>query len=334
MSDTGNNKENIFPNQHTFIYDGKEISIPIPTYPKPHLQPLDEYVLKPMSEAKPQSLNEYGEFETAYSPRTINSRSNNWKRRQHALALGCTGMWKAFKLLNTKDSQYKKILSDNWSIEVEQLDDFIQGISFTFPDEEEPLYGLDLMRYSRLITSLQSRRNRLMRLNRENSDSYPSVPHWGDENHPEGVLYSRNDYEILAVTFRCEVESFMCLISMSEDSLEATQSRSPPRSILRKSPLRSIPLTNDNEYDQNQQSQQSLPGSSKGKEHEIDSRENSHSLSSLPNYTQSQNRSWISSAGSSQSKQQSKGSMFGFKEQEYGPLMRDAFSSPNYSQMA
>ena len=330
MSDTENNRENISPNQQTFTYDGKEVPIPIPTYPKPHLQPLGEYVLKPMSEAKPQSLNEYGEFETAYSPRTINSRSNNWKRRQHALALGCTGMWKAFKLLNTKDLQYKKILSDNWSIEVEQLDDFIQGISFTFPDEEEPLYGLDLMRYSRLITSLQSRRNRLMRLGRGNSDSYPSVPHWGDENHPEGVLYLRNDYEILAVTFRCEVESFMCLISMDENNLEATQSKSPPRSILRNSPLRPIPIAEDNEYDQNQQSQQSLPGSSKGKEREIDSRENSHSLSSLPNYTQSQNRSWISSAGSSQGKQQSKGSMFGFKEQEYGPLMRDAFSSPNY----
>src|SRR6201996_2702510 len=323
MSDIGNNKENIFPNQQTFIYDGKEVPIPIPTYPKPHLQQLGEYVLKPMSEAKPQSLNEYGEFETAYSPRTINSRSNNWKRRQHALALGCTGMWKVFKLLNTKDSQYKKILSNMWSMEIEQLDDFIQGISFTFPDEEEPLYGLDLMRYSRLITSLQSRRNRLMRLGRDNSDSYPSLPHWGDENHPEGVLYSRNDYEILAVTFRCEVESFMCLISMDEDNLETTQSRSPPRSILRKSPLRNIPLANDDDDDddQNQQSQQ--PRSSKGKEQEVDYQNHSQSLSALPHYTQSQNHSWNSPASSSEKQQHSKESMFRFKEQEYGPLMRD-----------
>src|ERR1700761_2579278 len=168
-----------------------------------------------------------------------------------------------------------------------------------------------------------------MCLGRDNSDSYPSIPHWGDENHPEGVLYSRNDYEILAVTFRCEVESFMCLISMDEDNLETTQSRSTPRSILRKSPLRNIPLANDDDDDdQNQQSQQ--PRSSKGKEQEVDYQNHSQSLSALPHYTQSQNHSWNSPASSSEKQQHSKESMFRFKEQEYGPLMRDAFSSPNY----
>ena len=329
MSDTGNDKENISPNQQTFTYDGNEVSVPIPTYPKPHLQPLGEYVLKTMSEAKPESSHEYGEFETAHSPRTIHSRSNNWKRRQHALALGCTGMWKAFKLLNTKDSQYKQFLSDTWAKELEQLDDFIQGISFTFPDEEEPLYGLDLMHYSRLITGLQSRRNRLMRLSKEDSDPPPSVPHWGDENHPEGVLYSRNDYEILAVTFRCEIESFMCLISMEEDNLDTANSKSPPRPILRKSPLRSVPLDEDDD-DPNQASQRPIAGSSKGKEREIDPRNNGSSSSPLPNYAQAQSRSWSSSAHSSQRQQRSKGSIFGFKQREFGPLMRDAFSSPNY----
>src|ERR1700761_5198203 len=54
MSDTENNRENISPNQQTFTYDWKEVPIPIPTYPKPHLQPLGEYVLKAMSEAKPE----------------------------------------------------------------------------------------------------------------------------------------------------------------------------------------------------------------------------------------------------------------------------------------
>ena len=246
---TGNNSDDDKENRvvtpsyvYAFNPDNKDSEIiPMPKYHAPHLSPLSSPVDRDPNKAYAALESEDEAIETAFSPRKIDGRTNNWRRRQHALALGNAALLRPKILLDLKYANYRKAFDADWNSELELLDELTKAVKFQFTEEDQTLdlYSVQVEILKKLNELIQQKVNILKTAFKQvrhlGKFDLPVIPPWGDSEHPAEALYHKNDLEILLVTYRGEIESFIVLFYFNVCNFEAIEklgpevSRTPPR---------------------------------------------------------------------------------------------------------
>jgi hypothetical protein len=139
-------------------------------------------------------------------------RRNSYRgrRRSHALHLAAH-----FRQQNVV--VFEKWLDENalksFESIINKLKALVQGVRVTFPtsQDKEIYYQINKPMMESLYRDLELIRNRTMQLNKGREEDILELPIWSDATLPDiykGV-YSRNDWEILAATFRQEAETYL-----------------------------------------------------------------------------------------------------------------------------
>ena len=237
----------------TFFYNGTEYPVPQPRYPEPCLTNLG--TAKDRSQDTPTLVQRQvdTEFESAISPRVLHGNSNSFKKRWHALALGSIGVTRQPNLLDTRSQDARKVfMKEPYKTILNHLDTLCQGIPIKFQDPEEILYVIDLTVYNTIMETVGQRYAKIGAAS--SNSAYTSVgacPGWGDPDHPYDAQYTKNDFEILSVLFRCEIESHLLVTSQFEHLLTKTPPVTPLRAALAsqirqsKSPLSPLAKTSN-----------------------------------------------------------------------------------------
>jgi hypothetical protein len=114
---------------------------------------------------------------------------------------------------------------------MKQLDDVVQGRSFTLEDQSNPLYALDASEYNTFMEAIFNKAMNVKDLipsSDNNLQHFPELPVWGDENHSTREVYQANDYEILGVSFRCEMESYMNYVAHCHELFSSSKEAVKP----------------------------------------------------------------------------------------------------------
>jgi hypothetical protein len=313
-------KENVPP---------KRPDIPIPTYQLPHLSALQEPIYRNPAGIEAVLVPADETFETGFSPRSIDGRTNNWKRRQHALALGRAGLKRPMILLDTKDSRNRRVFSQDWNTELQTLDDLTQPFKLIFEDEShDPIvYGVPTQQLELLTTRLKSRVNRLLRMTQQTQESsLPPIPVWGDDEHPAEAFYTKDDYEILLVTYRCEVESFMIIIHGKEEELQLDKQEQPSTPTKLLNVMQPVPVSPYKEDIARVLNRFHLKQRHAHFGDDIEQQE-SKPYGNVPSPTR-QTEEFFSQPPANRSSR--RGIFSDWGSSMSGPLMTDAFSSPNF----
>ena len=142
---------------------------------------------------------------TAYS-----RRSYRGKRRTHALYLAANFRQQEVLVFEKPmdDDDYKK-----YETVINYLKALVQGIRVTFPNAPSGSYFYQINKpiMEALYNELNAIRKRACQINRERIEDIPEFPTWSDSTLPDvySGVYSANDWEIFAATFRQEIETFL-----------------------------------------------------------------------------------------------------------------------------
>lgn len=179
-----------------------------------------------------------------YAIRHGNKRSH---RRNHILCLGAKGLKRNVILVNPMPNAEDSSKLEN---EVAMLLTLVHGTRFRFGSSRKVYYRMNESLYEVFMEHLEEMGRRTVQIS-ELDDYMELLPTFGSDEFPINYYYSKNDWEILAATFKCEVESYMKIlmnfgydflpceaIEMNEDVIERneTDPEAIPDSYVTKTP--------------------------------------------------------------------------------------------------
>jgi hypothetical protein len=138
---------------------------------------------------------------------------NRGKRRCHALQLAAnyrgTPIYEFDKWFVQRDQLF---LQKNGILDY--LRAFCQGTKVSFSDRNIIWYEIDRTMRDKIFTYLQNVRERTLQLSPDRQEDIPPIPEFGVTNqtqHPNVLeaVFGANDWEVLAATYRIEVETFI-----------------------------------------------------------------------------------------------------------------------------
>ena len=93
-------------------------------------------------------------------------------------------------------------------------------LSFGGLNPREPLYQINKPIMEQVLWELELIRKRTIQLNPDRREDIPELPLWSDTKTSDFLIgiYSQNDWEIMAATFRAEAETFLqCMLYLGYD---------------------------------------------------------------------------------------------------------------------
>jgi hypothetical protein len=145
-------------------------------------------------------------FDTLGNYFLIRNTTKRGQRRNHILQLGARYLRRDVKLVTpmldeTECQRYKKVLT--------LLQSTVLGTRVQFKDSKTIHYQIDSNLHVTLSAVLQDIGLRTTQIT-ELQDFQSLLPRFGNFNHfPVNGVYTANDWEIIACTFKCEVESYL-----------------------------------------------------------------------------------------------------------------------------
>ena len=148
-------------------------------------------------------------FDACEDYETYRRNSYRGRRRCHALQLAANYRQETVCI-------FEKGL-DNESLRgfqtiVNQLRALVQGVRVTFKSSRgEFYYQISKPLMETIYRELESIRQRTVQINKDRAEDILQLPTWGDTSLSDvySGVYTKNDWEILAATFRFEVETFL-----------------------------------------------------------------------------------------------------------------------------
>jgi hypothetical protein len=139
------------------------------------------------------------------SPDDIRNNQEVHERRRQAIELGRKLFRK--KYLRGWESTSRRVQSDIFSKEFSLLDDILFSVRVGADEIGDKKYGIDKTKYIKLPKLLHLRRELARDSFLYQGIGMPRVPSWGDKFGTDSFLLI-NDFEVVAVCFRAEIEYF------------------------------------------------------------------------------------------------------------------------------
>jgi hypothetical protein len=177
-----------------------------PNYPEPHLKSLSDATFQ----IKKENCTVLGpaQFPTTRLRRTVDRDADTRNRRFHALVLAKEVLGRLS--IDPKPSPLN--LEATFSREAKTLDHVTSGVFMYIPSLYAEMIHLDDEAYDLLYFDLEKRLRQAVPSLQEQKLDIPEIPRWGYEQY-HGMVYKPNDFEILAVRYREEVENFLTHLS-------------------------------------------------------------------------------------------------------------------------
>jgi hypothetical protein len=171
-------------------------------YPEPHLKPLSDATYR----IKKENCKIIGpaNIPTTDLRSVVDKRSETRNRRYHALILAKQLFGRLPLDPHITTIEMEKVFAK----ELDDLKHITTGVTIFVPSLDANMINLDDEAYDLFFFDLEKRLRQATRSLQKEGLDIPDVPQWGYKEY-YGMVYTANDFEILSIRYREEVENFL-----------------------------------------------------------------------------------------------------------------------------